>query len=253
MVTILNKIRLCEMPDLSDSYFSQDIDYKVSPDCTRIACKTKSGGKVAVLVNGHQEGVYDNVEYFFFSPNSKRLAYVVQTQNRHFVVCDGEKGPDFDSISNSWITFSADSSRSGYIGQRAGKSIAVIDGQIGPAFDGIGANSVVFSPDSAHALYWAREGDRSFVIFDDTKGPGFDEVCFFAHVYSPDSSRRAFKVRNLDKWSLHLDNRIVSTHKNVEDFVFSPGSKRYAYVAVSDDGTARMIVDGPGDSASWSS
>lgn len=141
----------------------------------------------------------------FFSPDSRRFAYVAHQESKWFVVVDGEPGPPFDGIGEYSLVCSADSRHVGYVGISGRKQRVVIDGKLGPVYDGIGLGSPIFSPDGRRVAYSAQSGGRWFVVVDGKPGPLYDRVDDF--VFSPDSRRVGYVARKGGKEIVVVDGK----------------------------------------------
>ncbi len=64
------------------------------------------------------------------------------------------------------LVFSPDSRHLHYLANSNGKWRVVVDGQPGPAYAGIGTSSLVFSPDGRHVAYTAQQGDKWQVLVE---------------------------------------------------------------------------------------
>jgi len=113
-----------------------------------------------LVVDGEVKEITEGtVHRLLFSPDSKRLAYVVSLPNsfpgpRYFIVVDGEKGKKYE-----------------YIGD------------------------FIFSPDSKHITYIVIYGAKMFVVIDQTEGKEYDFLGFKGATPSaedPDINRIVF-------------------------------------------------------------
>jgi hypothetical protein len=77
-----------------------------------------------------------NVDEVIFSPDGKRyLALCRNNATRtKYVVVDGRKGPEYQTIVANSARFSADGSRALYVGNNLGKNFVVVDGQPSPGY-----------------------------------------------------------------------------------------------------------------------
>jgi Tol biopolymer transport system component len=114
----------------------------------------------------------------------------------------------------------------------------------------IGAESLsssVVSGDGHHLAYVERRGKRQFVAVDGQAGVdvGYDLVhasmvcagtCTAGPlkdvIFSPDSKHLACAARIGQKWSVVIDGRAGREHDLVDKLIFSPDSKRFAYLAL---------------------
>jgi len=170
-----------------------------SPDGNHLAAVVRSGGKAVMILDGKTVGTFDSIGGVQFSPDSRRLAYMVtrKTKWEQFMVCDGQEGPVFDLVGTGVgrLVFSPDSRHLAYIGIRDAQKLqdgsvtldrgytwqVMCDGRAGPVFIGpawrkvwpriVDPQQPVFSPDSRHLAHLATHGDRQFVAIDGVEGP----------------------------------------------------------------------------------
>jgi Tol biopolymer transport system component len=157
-----------------------------SPSSRRIAYAVCSREKWFAVVDGKESGPYDDfIWYPFFSPNSRRVAYVThrwgpgnlwhsREGEKFFAVADGNAGKAYCDIREP--TFSPDSRRFAYVARQDDKWLVVVNGNEQKAYDEIGEESLTFSPDSRRFAYWARSGGKWFVVVDGTEGKSYGDL-----------------------------------------------------------------------------
>ena len=138
-------------------------------------------------------GPYDHVACMVFSPDARRLAFVVKTGMKWRVVCDGIEGPDFRE---AWIPqFSPDGRHLAYVAfDEKHEPLVVRDGIKGPA-DPRDVTWLRFSPDSQHLAYVRRERANfpGGFVCDGLSSPfpkGVTEISWLR--FSPDSKHLAY-------------------------------------------------------------
>ena len=169
-----------------------------SPDGKNIAYGFKRNGKWKVvveqvdirkdisehyLVSGDNKG-YDKIVSCVFSPDSKRLSYVVREGGKEKIVADGEAGDGYHNIAPG-IIYSPDSKHMAYLAtvKEAGdkKKLIVFDGITGPECDGIlneNLSFIVFSRDSKHVAYAASmNGKWNLIIDGQVMAASYDTIC----------------------------------------------------------------------------
>jgi Tol biopolymer transport system component len=187
------------------------------------------GGKQFVVVDGVEGKQYDrivpigpdensHVLSVFFSPDSKRVAYVAEQEGQQFVVVDGIEGRRYDRVvplrlvlphymrqldrsqhfayppgafESGATVFSPDSRRVAYMAHRGGKQFVVVDEVEGKDHEAIALPSVMFSPDSSRLVYMAGPSGKPFVVINGEEGkPLYDALGTL--LFSPDSTRVAY-------------------------------------------------------------
>jgi hypothetical protein len=96
-----------------------------------------------------KEMSYENVGFYVFSPDGKRLAYAAQKAKQWVVVVDGKEGKEYDSIGH--LTFSPDSKTVVYSARRGDRQLTIAGGKEGKLYYGI-APIVFDSPNTFHYL-----------------------------------------------------------------------------------------------------
>ncbi len=154
------------------------------------------------------------------------------------VVANNELGPKFmGAIEKDSLTFSPDGKRIAYILEEKHKQKVVVDGKPGKPFDRIVTGSITFSPDSKQVAY-AGENDVKkmktkkdvMVVSGEKESEPFVESqkLFF----SPDSKNFYFLVKNLDDKNLLFKNwKKIKTSDAIVRPTFSPDGKKFAYVS----------------------
>jgi Tol biopolymer transport system component len=209
-----------------------------SPDSQHYAYSGSAPGSSFVVMDGNVTPVDGRVKGFYFSPDSKRFAYIVETETvdqesgkkifKSYIVVDGKRGKEYHRVepynrNRDWPTNED-------------------------------PNVTVFSPDSKHIAYGATLGKNTFMVLDDREigpyrelGLGYSRVgaCF-----SPDSTRFAYRAVNMDgKWVWLIDGTEIENVDSDNTPVFSPDSKHIAYARYNKDTRAWCVVrdDEPGN------
>lgn len=201
-----------------------------------------------VVVNEVEGKEHDYAEFATFSPDSSRLAYVAHKRIKgqrglHFAVVDGKEGKEFSEVSS--VRFSPDSKHFAYRAKDGGTVVLVRDDgerkyadvELGP-----------FSPDSRHLAYVARVGANWLVMVDgqkleslSSKEQSFSPARDLA--FSPDGKHLAY-IRRSTNWTIVVDGHEVSQSSGVVvSPVFSPDSKRLAFI-VARDGKSALVFGG---------
>jgi WD40 repeat protein/tetratricopeptide (TPR) repeat protein len=220
----------------------------------------------------------DQRRTYFFSPDSKRVAYIAQEYRSLIVVVDGVESAKYDAIYN--VAFSPDSKHYAFDAKKGDKVVVVLDGVEGkeydypeekrdpdrpPMPDGIyykfGGTGFIFSPDSNHLAYSAVEKNKAVIVLDGREvganvGRGYVwQVMPFSGngmlVFSPDSSLLAYigydekgKFVVMDSVDGNMHD-VVRSDGIASPIVFSPDSKHVAYmVRRTSDYKCWIVFDG---------
>jgi len=225
--------------------FGPSLDWSVIVDGEEVGRHTfafdEEEGGISIHRITHDPIIYD----LMFSPNSQRLAYVVQRGDKQLVVVDGVEGEKFDHIFRG-IFFSPNSERTAYLASaKQGLGyVLVLDGKKEEIkADIIEPASLAFSPDGKRFAYVARKDQKWFLILDGASLKEYDEI-ITSPIFSPDSQRLAFVARQGSKYFAVIDGAESEKY----DFmcsppVFSPDCRRMAYRGEQDDREV-VVIDG---------
>jgi hypothetical protein len=126
--------------------------------------------KASMVVDGKGSHHYDGMgEDGFFSPDSKRFAYIggIMSESRKsidtFFVVDGKQDETFETVGKQ-LAWSPDSKHYAYCAFRGDTSVVVRDGKISGAYSE--AWLPAFSFDSGHLVWWAKMNDKWHVVVD---------------------------------------------------------------------------------------
>jgi hypothetical protein len=100
-----------------------------------------------------------------FSPDSRRVGYVVLQDVSQHVVFDEQVGDPFDGVTVGTVTFSPDSNRTAFVGRIGQTRFAVVDGKIHREFTD--PLAMTFSPDSQHVVLAAKTERSSLLVVDE--------------------------------------------------------------------------------------
>ena len=207
-----------------------------SPDARRVAYIADRDGKKSLVVDGVFGKKYDSIKINFrtFSPDSKRVAYVAviygekpPVGNRWFVVIDGEEGESYNSA--TFVTFSPDNKHVAYV---ADGCVFLDRVQVkGP--EGMPVSGPIFSPDSQSLVYVVERNSKQSVVADGVPGKQYDRIGTIA--FSPSSKNLAYRAKAGKNCYMVIDGREEKRYEAgpsvFNPIVFSPDSKRLAYVA----------------------
>ncbi|MCG3137312.1 MAG: hypothetical protein HJJLKODD_01156 [Phycisphaerae bacterium] len=216
--------------------------------------------KVRMIVDGQPLGLHYQVGPIRFSPSGDRVAYMTidpDGDQRTAFFChyhDQTLGPYQDADLNS-LTLSPDGQHFAFIARKAtaeSNALFVITDrkEYGP-YGSVERDSIFFTPDSQRVCFVAEEESndavqgRALLIFgDQTYGP-YRYIEFKSVVLSPDYQRVACRITTGPNATpaIMVDGQISKTYDRVRQPVFSPDSKRLAFLAEF-KGHALVVVDG---------
>eukprot|EP00913_Durusdinium_trenchii_P035329 g33059.t1 len=186
-----------------------------------------------------------------------RLAYTAEkSRGARRAVIDGVPGPEFLIVND--ILFSPDSRRVMYQAhRRKGGRLLVLDGRETRLEGTVMGGSMLFAPNSKSILYVATTGEikrvrgrleaPGFVVLDGKRGPTFGYMCR-ARI-SPDSKRYAHAAVLNGTPVVVVDGKLHGRYDNLPGFpftdapIFSPDSKRVAYVVKNRRGQSIAVID----------
>jgi len=233
------------------SEYDEVLPPRFSREGHRLGYIGKRDGKTVVVVDGVEGKEYDYVwEYsFFFSPNGRRFGYAARLGSQWVIVVDGKESQPYDGTHESCPIFSPDSKRVAYAAQRNGKWTVVVDGLEGHTYDRIWPfGTVFFSPDSKRVAYAAERAGKMVVVLDGVEQGTYDGLKLDSPLlFSPDSRRLAYVTSGkpqerkqsvvvdgvVGRWYAEVGRQLHDSSHWQGGPMFSPDSRRLAYVAVS--------------------
>jgi hypothetical protein len=206
-----------------------------------------------VLLDGTQPveaTLCQNVRQVIFSPDGKRYAAVCTRSGAEWMVIDGKKGQEYQSIDQNVATltfgpaFSPDSSKIGYGANSSGKKFIVINDDESDAYDGVAG--FMFSPEGKHTVTFGNQQGRCALSVDGkvTQIPLNRGFNFQSFQFSPDQTRYAYFLGGSpnDGGAVVVDGKDTGL---VGTFNFSADSKHVAVVGYRASDTVRgLFVDG---------
>lgn len=152
-----------------------------SPDGRRVAYVTKPGEKRAVVVDGKEGKIYDEIGFTYLTIILDQMGTAQRglTINRQ-----QQRGEGLRHESEAPPVFSPDSQRVAYAAKVGEKWFAVVDGKEEESYDHI-VDGPIFSPDSKRVAYVAEEVAiglftptilRQFVVVDGKEGKPYDKI-----------------------------------------------------------------------------
>ncbi len=209
-----------------------------SPDGKRLAYAAAKGKSIELFTDGkpdanEYQGVAD--KGIAFSPDSRHVAFLAQTQGKWVVVVDGMASPPFNTFAKGSFTFNATGTRWLVTADESGKRLLLLDNQPGKPYDDI--LHPHFSPDGQRVAYAARVGTQWFAVIDGVPSAPCDALLDGNILFSPDSKRAIYAAKTPEKWSIVTGSGEPKTYDGVAPgtLAFSPDGARWA-VAVSREG-----------------
>ncbi len=232
-----------------------------------VRTKVEAGvGVDSLLLDGSEVPGTDGAQTVAFSPDGKH--YAVNCMNgaarSMFMVIDGKKGNEYQSVPDTTVFWAPDSSRAIYMATSAGRSFLIVDGQETPVTNVVGYTPIAM-PESGHRYAFAtRDGNnRDFSLVLDGKPvlPAGASVVDNTLIFSPDSSRFGFFFGTIggraDALTLFLDGAVqkdvmpayfgrwVTRDLVPPSIVFSRDGKHEAHLAhFADQKLSGLYVDG---------
>jgi len=202
---------------------------KISSDGCHMAYVITRGGKSLAVIDGREGPEHDEIGLIELSPTGTRAAYTAKEEGKWFVVVDGQPGSKHDGTKS--VVFSPDGRRTAYAAQSGKKWSVVVDSQPGPEYDEVGPPT--FSQDSGRMGYTAKLGSTWHAVVDGQPEADFDQIAvgsvtfnrttafFESIVFSPDSRRVAYLARKSEKWLMVIDGRPGPEYDEIKRAVFS--------------------------------
>jgi WD40 repeat protein len=226
----------------------------VSPDGKQVAYSAGNDPEQGFMMvrNGNEGKRYRNIKGPLFSPDSTKLAYIVQNKQSghnkskndremresYAVVLNEKKERDYADVRK--LTFSPDSSQLAYIAaNNKGGHFIVINGKEGKSYEEIA--DLTFSPDSRHYAFRAHADARWFVVVDGQEGESFHWVG--APVFSADSRHLKYGARGGITLLKDAQGRILAYPVRKE------GEESYSELQV--DGRGLTYAGHKGDERLW--
>lgn len=251
---------------------------RFSPDSKRWMYWAKKDGREMVVVDGVPGKAYSSITNIVWSPDSRHYAYEAKDLGQSHVVLDGIEGRQYREIGGSITLFNpivfSSTGILVYAAQNEAGPLIVLDGVEKGPLPEVGV--LAWSPDGKRIAIGLGAPQRYIMVVDsfgkqDAGAPTNPEpkpYPFVSHStvrFSPDSRRVAF-VATLkrgqqltafdnapDTEAVILDgveqlsypapdNLMVSEFHN--EIVFSPDSRRVAFLSRGADKTQKVVVDG---------
>ena len=242
-----------------------------SPDSRHTAYSGLINNKETLFVDGKpQPFLFDTIEEFMFSPDSKQFAFTGNRDKKYYVIQNSNSFGPFEKAGG--LVWSPDSKQLVLVAIKLGKWITVKNGAEIPSgryyvktvFNPVKKQyeylvpemtMPVFSPDSSRLAFTMAHGSRYRICVDGEMGPLFDSVS--TPFFSPDSKHLAYigvvSQKQTNNKVLILDGKQVGNrYKHIEPpLVFSPDSSKIAYRAKDKDNKWLVVVNGKEYPQQW--
>jgi len=159
---------------------------RFSPDSKRTAyiaiVVEEEKKKWFVVTNGGEEGPYDVIGGFTFSPDGKHLAYAAERDGIPWVVVDGKEQyrggfiPPVFSPNSKHIAYGNGQALAVYGRAVQMQQWVVLDGLEQKHYRSVTKDSLTFSSDSQHLAYIVADETGQFVVIDGKEGKPYEEI-----------------------------------------------------------------------------
>jgi hypothetical protein len=231
----------------------------ISPDHQTIALVVGKKGRQAVWCEKYGlSDYYSAVMGLFFSPDSKRFAYVATDDDgMAVVVVDGQLVGKYTGVWNNEVLFTDNSEEFVFIleetnpnsskdkGKRLGGPV-VVDGVAGPQYSSLKSLDPddpmqVLCLDGNRIVYFARQENEHFAVIDGIRGPSCDQTGF-GPALSADFAHIAYAGQRDSLWYVVVDSTLHGPYPGVAYVRFPPGASEPAYVVDWPD-SARIFLN----------
>lgn len=241
-----------DMLDFAISSDGRHFAYTSSHKCRKAArCVVLDGNVVEEAENIREGGLA-------ISPDGKHIAYAAKKDNQWTLIVDGKPNGAYDLIEMASPVFSPDSNRIAFVAKVGGRYSVVVDGQIGPGYDGIANPALLFrmiadkgempggetAGGVAGAIMMGLFAKVWYMAIDPVTYDLYKNENRPAPVFSPDSKRVAYVAKNDKRWVVVVDGQAGPEFDRISGFpIFGPDSKHFAYTGVLNKKN-KLVVDG---------
>jgi WD40 repeat protein len=131
-----------------------------SPDSRRYAFVTQSDSGMRVISDSGASRLYDDVSELQFSPDGLSLAWIARRAGASFAVESDQEGPHYDAV--GYLKFAPTTGRLAHLAVQGNEAREVVAGQPGKAWDDVGP--ALFSPDGTRIAYPTRQGNSFYLV-----------------------------------------------------------------------------------------
>ena len=173
-----------------------------------------------VVADGHDEGVFDEIDRVTWAPDGRAVAYAARSNGAWHVVVGGRVGPPYAEVEEP--VFAAHGSRSGYLARDEGRSVVTVDDRI--VWESTSLATALTLSDDGTRVAWVYKDAGTSVIAVDHERFRFETVVEKTLRFSHDSRHWAALVGSLAERRLFL---VVDGHTQLpfdaEELFGSPG------------------------------
>jgi len=233
-----------------------------SDDGGRTALIVEQNNSMRAVIDGRPEKIYEYVEsYGFYAPDGSSYAYLAKKDGVNIVVRDGRELPQRSCAKPVFAGKYGDlydapygapkcpetkkPSPLAFFVKTIGEHFVVVDGREGKKYHCIATYTPIFSPDAKTVAYAVEDaGGKCFLVVNDDEYDCFDDIYSPTIKFSPDCNNILFRAMSNGKETVSLNGRPGILHeKIIDDPIFSPDGKHYAYTA-SDEFCVFAVIDG---------
>jgi hypothetical protein len=174
-------------------------------DSRHVGYVVKQDAGASVVLDGHRGEPFDQITSGLYFSGDCSTSPSRPPARREFVVVDGMKEPDFDSVGQ--LPLQRRLPAPGLRGRQNGRSFAVVDGTPCEEFDRVSGLS--FSPNQKRTAYLAAIAPHKWLVVDGIKEPADGEIETYG--FTPDSARVWFVERSARRsgWCSTIQGRRV--------------------------------------------
>lgn len=235
------------------AYYGIDINQGgslFSPDGSHVAYEANTDDGSIIVLDGQESQTYrENPlmnsigQYVLYSADGKQVAYVIRKEN--FNDCLFLNGKEVTCGLATDPVFSPDSKQLAYAVIKDDKRCLIVNRKEYACYDGIPDYGIIFSQDSKHLAYEVTDQDKNFIVVDGIRGTSYPLTTDWMAVqpigFSPDGKRFMYLIKKDRKTIMVIDGKEGKPYDHIESqlesgHLFSPDSKRTAYLAEEDLG-----------------
>ena len=241
---------ICSQDDTRDSVMVYDVfgPFLFSPNSLKFAYAAETVDSdewaySAIINNVAGKGYKYVYPYSLtFSPDSEKLAYVVQDSIFERVVISGEELTGYESVPEATILFSPDSEHLAYIVFDGENWLVVQDEVESAGYDAIG--TLIFSPDSKHLAYTAQDDEEWIVIKDKKEIVRHTGIIEKTLTFSPDSRHLVYAASADSGIAVYEDDNQIGIYEAIVTPPTYSSDGRYLAYTIEENDTQFVVING---------